>query len=80
VEPGGRLVQDVERAPGCPARQLTGKLHPLRLAAGELRRGLTQLDVAEPDVVERLQLVPDRGYVLKEIERLGHRHVEDVGN
>ena len=51
VEAGRRLVEDVERAAGRPPRQLGGELDALRLAAGELGRGLTEIDVAEADVV-----------------------------
>ena len=36
--------------------ELGGELHALRLAARERRRRLAELDVAEPDVVQRLQL------------------------
>src|SRR4051794_34417863 len=40
VQPGGRLVEDVERAAGAALRQLLRELHPLRLAAREGRRRL----------------------------------------
>ena len=35
VQPGGRLVEQVQRAAGRPADQLAGQLDPLGLAAGE---------------------------------------------
>ena len=57
VQAGRRLVEDVERAAGGAARQLGRELDALRLAAGERGRRLAEVDVAEADVVERLQLV-----------------------
>ncbi len=80
VQAGGRLVEDVERPPGAAALQLARELHALRLAAGERRRRLAEVDVAEPDVVERLQLAPDRRDVLEEVQRLLDRHVEHLGD
>ena len=59
VEPGRRLVEDVQGPPGRPPRQLGRELDPLRLAARQRRRRLAEVDVAEPDVVERLELGPD---------------------
>jgi hypothetical protein len=52
VQADGRLVEDVERAPGGDLRKLGSELDPLRLAARERRRRLAQLDVIEPDVVQ----------------------------
>ena len=78
--PGRRLVEDVERAPGGAPRQLLRQLHPLRLAAGERRRLLADLDVAEADPHQRRHLLADRRH--RGEERLGvlHRHVEHVGD
>ena len=70
VQAGRRLVEDVERAPGAAPLQLARELDALRLAARERRRRLAEVDVAEPDVVERLQLAPDRRDVLEEVQRL----------
>ena len=56
VEPGRRLVEDVQRPPGRPPRQLGRQLDPLRLAARQRRRRLAEMDVAEPDVEQRLEL------------------------
>ena len=52
----------------------------LRLAARQRGRRLAQLDVAEADLAQRLQLLPDLRDVLEELARLRHRHVEDVGD
>ena len=53
MQPGGGLVEDVERPPGGLARELGRELHPLGLAAGERGGGLAQLDVAEPHLSQR---------------------------
>ena len=42
VQAGGGLVQDVERLAGLAALQLAGKLHALRLAAGQRGGRLAQ--------------------------------------
>ena len=56
MEPGGRLVEDVERAAGVALGQLGGELDPLGLAAGERRRRLAEVDVPQADVVQQLEL------------------------
>ncbi len=53
---------------------------PLGLAAGEGRRGLAELDVAEPDPGERGEQLADAGDRLQLPERLSHREIEDVGD
>ena len=67
VQTGGRLVQDVDRAAGGALLQLGGELDALGLAAGEGGRGLAEPDVAEADVVERLEVAGDRGDGLEEV-------------
>ena len=80
VEPGRRLVEDVERPAGRPPRQLGRQLDPLRLAARQGRRRLAEVDVAQADVVQRLELGPDVRHRREEVERLGDGHLEDVGD
>ena len=72
--PGGRLVEDVERAAGVALRELERELHALRLAAGQRGRRLAERDVAEADVEQRRELARDRGHRLEERERLLDRH------
>src|SRR5687767_2036834 len=78
VQPGRRLVEDVERLAGGAPRQLRRELHPLRLSPRERRGRLAEMDVAETDVEQRLQLRRDGGDVLEELERVLDRHAEDV--
>ena len=80
VQTGRGLVEDIQRASGRASRQLGRELDALRLAAGERRRGLPEVDVSEADVVERAQLgLRDRD-VLEELQRLLDGHLEDVGD
>ena len=51
VQPGGRLVEDVQRA-ALAAAQPGGDPQPLRLAAGQRRRRLAQPQVTEADLVD----------------------------
>ena len=60
--------------------QLLRQLDPLRLAARQRGRRLAERDVAEADLAQRLQLLPDLGDVLQELAGLRHRHVEHVGD
>ena len=54
VQPDRRLVEDVEHADELRA-DLRREPEPLRLAAGERRRGAVELEVADADVVEERQ-------------------------
>ena len=53
VQPGGRLVEQVERVPAPGPLELRGQLDPLRLAAGQLGRRLPEREIAQPDVEQR---------------------------
>ena len=77
-KPGRRLVEDVERPPGRDLRELRGELHALRLAPGERRRRLAELDVVEADVVQRLQPAPELRDLGEEPQRFLDRHLEHV--
>ena len=68
VQAGRRLVEDVQRATGVALAQLRGQLDALRLAAGERRRALAEVDVAEADIVQRLELLPDAPMLIAAME------------
>ena len=59
VEAGRRLVEEVERLARRAPRQLGRQLDALRLAARQRRRRLAEVDVAEADVEQRLELACD---------------------
>jgi hypothetical protein len=52
VQSRRRLVEDVERVPAATALQLGRELDPLRLAARQLGRRLSQSQVADADLPE----------------------------
>src|SRR5207248_9865694 len=79
-ESGGRLVEDVAGLAGGAAGQLLGELDALRLAAAQGRRRLTDLDVAEADLLQHPHLVADSGDRLEQLGRLLDVHVEHVGD
>src|SRR3546814_3263989 len=60
MEPGGRLVEDVERLPGRTPRQFLGELDALCLAARQRRRLLPDLDIATAHADEPRHLLADR--------------------
>src|SRR5690625_3091547 len=78
MEAGRRFVQYIERASVRAFVQFGGKLDTLRLPARQRRRRLSETDVAEADIDERLDLALDLGQVLKEVESFFHRHFKDV--
>ena len=80
MQAGGRLVEDVHRAARRLLRQLLRQLDALGLAARQRGRRLPELDVAEPDFAQGLELLPHLGDVLQELARLRDGHVEHVGN
>ncbi len=70
MQAGGRLVENVERLAGGAARQFLGELDALRLAARQRGRLLANMDIAEADALQRLQLVADRRHRLEEVQRI----------
>src|SRR5205823_4191807 len=74
------LVEDVERATRVPFRQLGREFHALRLAAGQRRRALSQMDVAESNIVECLEFLTDARLILEKGERVFHGELEDVAD
>ena len=61
-------------------RQFASQLDALGLAAGERDRRLAQVDVAQTDVHQRLQLLAHRGDVLEQGEGVGDRGFEQIGD
>ena len=82
VQPGRRLVKDVELAGvGAGAfRENLRELEALRLAARQRRERLAELDVIEAHVDERLQDALDGAVPVKIIVGLLHGHLEHVGD
>ena len=80
VEAGGGLVEEVEGAAGLALGEFAGELHALGFAAGEGGGGLAEMDVAEADVDQGLQLGRGGGDVLEDGQRVGDGQVEQVGD
>ncbi len=78
MQAGGGLVEDVQRAPGVALGQLARQLDALRLAARQRGGRLTELDVRQPDVEQRLQLARDGRHVLEEGGGVFHRQLQDL--
>ena len=80
MQAGGRLIEDVNGAPGGLLGQLGGELDALRFAAGKRGAALPEPHVAEPHVLQREQLVGNLRDIAKEARGLIHRHIEHVGD
>src|SRR5690348_6776596 len=80
METGRRLIQNVECAPRRATRKFLRQLDALRLTARERRRRLPEMDVIEADVAQGFELLADRRHRTEELDRIEHRHVEDVGD
>ena len=78
VQPGGGLVQDVERAARVALAQLQPQLDALRLAAGQRGGALPQADVAQAHVQQGLELARNRRHGAEEAVRVLHRHVQHL--
>src|SRR6185503_20374431 len=61
-------------------RQFLGEFDALRLAAGEGRRLLADMDVAQADLLQGQELVADHRDGLEEIDAFVDRHLEHVGD
>ena len=70
VQPGRRLVEDVERPPGRDLGELRRELDALRLATRERRRRLAHAHVVEAHVVQRLQTPRQPRNLREERQRL----------
>ena len=79
MEPGRRLVEDIERLSGGPARKLLGELDALRLAARERGRRLPDLDIAKAHTLQRHKLVADRRDGVEERRPLVDGHIKNAG-
>ena len=74
----GGLVQHVDGLARAALGQLRGQLDALGLAPGQLRGGLTQADIPQSHIVERLNLPGNGRHVLKEFQRVLHGHIQHV--
>ena len=80
MQPGGRLVEDVEQTLAAVRRQVRRDLDALRLSARQRRRRLAEPQVAEPDLVEHLQAPQHFRRAAEEGQRLADGEVEHLMN
>ena len=80
VEPGRRLVQDVQRVSALRALQLGCELDTLRLTPGKLGCRLTQPEVVESDVRQSCQRSSDLLIAHEEQVRLLDAHRQHVSD
>ena len=80
VQSGRRFIEQVDGLAGGPLAQFPRQLHPLRFSARQRGGRLTQLQVVQTHVVQRLQQLGDGGNRLEVPQRLLHIHVEHLGN
>ena len=81
VQTGRRLVKEKQRGFGFGVGEMCGQLEPLRFAPGEEAGGLPESQVAEADILERLQGSGDLGVLgelAEKFQRLGDGHFEDI--
>ena len=74
------FVEDIDGFPRRTLCQLGTQLHPLRLAARQGRSRLTETDISEPDIAERLHMPRNIRLILEELHGFFARHVEYFGN
>ncbi len=80
VQPGGRLIQDVERAAGLALAQFARQLDALRFAAGKRGGRLAQVNVAQAHIVQRLQLGVNLRNIFEHRERVFHGRFQQIGD
>src|SRR5690554_1441974 len=80
MKPRRRLIEEIERLAGFALCELAAELDALRLATAQRRRGLAELDIAEADLLERLQDGGERGEGCEELRRLIHAELKDLGD
>ena len=80
VQSRGRLVQNINGLARTAFAQLRGQFDPLRLTAGQRRRGLAQLHIGQSHIIKCLDLPADGRQILKKGHRLLHGHVQHIIN
>src|SRR5579871_4436712 len=80
MEPGRRLVEDVERPPRRFSRELARQLHALGLSARQRGRRLAETYITEPHLAQGLQSVGDARHGSEELAGLFDGDVERVGH
>src|SRR6185437_10793954 len=80
MEPGRRLVQNVERLARRSAPELTREFYSLSFAARERRGRLPKPQISQSDVAQSAQAIVDGRDVAKQLERAIHGQIQNVGD
>src|SRR5262249_28201067 len=81
VQTGGGLVEDVQVVLAAfELAELAGELDALGLAAGEDRRGVAQLEIAQAKILQDADLAGDRRLAREKLHALLDGEVEDLGD
>ena len=80
MQPDGGLIQHIKRPAGRPAGELFGELYALCFSSGQGVAGLSDLQIAEPYLLQKLQLADDRVEDAEEFHPVIDCHIQDVGN
>ena len=80
MQPGGRFVQQEQRAARGSSREKRRQFQSLGLSARERRGGLAEWQVVEANVTERLQSASDPVFAPEITESLVDGHFEHVGD
>src|SRR5262245_8867136 len=78
MQPGGRLVEHIDRRAGRSPLQLRAELAALGSTAGTCARALAQAHIAQADIDKRLQVAMDRWNSLEEARCLLDRHLQHL--
>ncbi len=78
MQAGGRLVEQEQLPAHGAAGKVLGKLEALRLAAGQRRHRLAQVQILQADCGERFEYAQDVRRIGKECQRLGDGELEHI--
>ena len=80
MQAGGRFVQHIQGVTTAGPLQFGRQLDALRLAAGQLGCGLTQPQIAEADIGQRLQGPCRCGQIGEELRGRRNGHLQYIGD
>ncbi len=70
VKTGRRFIEDIDGLAGTPLAQFPGQFNPLGFAAREGGGGLAQLNITQPHIGQRLELILNPGNLREKFQRL----------
>src|SRR5450755_2419598 len=80
VQSGRRLIEQVKSFAGLALAQFASEFNALRFAARKSHGGLTEMNVSQADIDQRLQLLLHLRNIFQNLQRIRYRHFEQVGD